>query len=366
MKTLEKVRKRVHGDRYEAVELETRVSQAQPSGSDFEVCFYGPSPQFFSRGGKVTAFEYLPDFCDQLRMRGIRTSFASTTSALESFVSSDTKRVLVSIYQEEGGHIPTDPDVLSLIDQADLNFNHPRSAMTIVNKLETNKTLAKAGCNVPKQAVELEKDAPVFSNELDSTAASSFVTTADQANDESRFNAQFLDTRMPYKGREYYTTMRLMCINDQITHTMMRARDAAEGNASVHSANTPQDVDLINQLWQTTLEKYETQFRQIARQVFEAFGDGFYAHDTLIDHATQTAYICETGYKFNDRAYQRHVDAFKHRLPGMKGHLSPGMSAQSAAPIFLDCVQESLARRSISGGPIGYRCWDSQSASAPN
>lgn len=345
MEMIEKIEKKLYGDKFEAVTLERCLRSAQPKEAALAVCFYGEAPNFFKKGGKVSAFEYLPVFCDQLREAGTQTVFASTKKGIAKFLAqaarTNTKTVIVCIYREVD-FAPTDPALFELIDQADLVFNHPLSGIVVANKLRSHAALTKAGCALPQLAEDLPADAEVFSNEIESSGAEAFTTRNRDDLSKDRFNAQFIDTRMEYGGAHYHTTMRLMCINDTITHTFMRARDAAEGSANVHAINTPQDPGLINALWTETLAKYSGQFQDIAAKVYETYGSGFYSHDTLIDHKTQKAYICETGYKFNDMSYERRVSEFRGDVTGLKGFADPAQNATTTAPIFLGIVRREL------------------------
>lgn len=325
----------------EARLLERMVQSVQPLNARIGVCFYAPPPGKFRGGGKVSADEFLPVFCRFLREQGVRTYFASSNRLLADAVRQPERTVVVCIYREVG-YVPKGESLMSILENADLVFNHPKSGLIIANKPLANAALSAAGCSVPLSAEALDHGSTIFSNEISASGAATQTIQKSDSLDETRHNTQYIDTRQTFEGQEYHTTMRLMCINDKITHLIMRARNVTEGDASVHAKDTPKNAELINFLWRKALEDAGDQFQKIANTVYSTFGPGFYSHDTLLDKETHQVYICETGYKFDDNAYQRRVNEIAFRISGLKLFETGENTAISSAPIFLKQIHSLL------------------------
>lgn len=325
----------------EARVLESMVSFPQPSERQLAVCFFAPEQDGFERGGKVTAPEFLPLFCDHLRQRRIRTHFATSHRALKKALVDAKRSVVVCIYNELS-NTPSDLGLMSILDNADMVFNHPRSGSIIGNKIRTNKALSDFGCLTPRFAETLDADALVFSNVIEGSGAYAFTSANVKELDGERYNTEFIDTIRLHEGIEYFTTIRLMCINDRITHQFIRARPVSEGNPSVHAKDTPKNADLINALHRDVSNVAQGQFQRIAKQVYGAFGPGFYCHDVLVDTQTNRAIVCETGYKFNDMAYQQQLHEIGHEVEGLTGYENAANAAVSSSPLFADELSQAF------------------------
>ncbi len=145
-----------------------------------------------------------------------------------------------------------------------------------------------------------------------------------------------------------------MCIGEVITHAFVRARPVTSGSPSVHTKDTPVDLDMLSALYSQLVGPNEQSLQELANRIANAAGPGFYAHDVLIDAQTKKAYLAETGYKFDDRSYCKRMSNIVSALPSMKGFSNPAEVAKNTAPVFIDLLEtDRNANRSAapSSGP---------------
>lgn len=193
---------------------------------------------------------------------------------------------------------------------------------------------ARRGCGLMKTA-----QGEVFSNHNNSSGAEVFVVEKDRALDADRYNASFIDTRVNYAGEDYYTTVRLMCIGEVITHAFVRARPVSEGNPRVHGKDTPVKRDLLRGLHHILIERNQKGLERLAKDVVSAIGPGFYAHDVLIDARTHQIFLAETGFKLDNLVFYKHMAEIIEDLPSMKGFSNPAEVAKNTAPVFIDLLE---------------------------
>lgn len=171
------------------------------------------------------------------------------------------------------------------------------------------------------------------------------MTLADAATsvESDKILTQFIDTRVAYKGRTYFATIRLLCIDDVILHAMPRARDAADGNPSVHSRDTPRDPDLVAYLHEALVVPNTDEFQQTAKAAYQALGHGFFSHDLLIEAETGRVFLCETGFKFDDLVYVRHLAPIRDLIPSQANLFPIESYAALSAQVFLERCNALLA-----------------------
>ena len=236
---------------------------------------------------------------------------------------------------------------MAILEEADIVYNHPKSGAIISNKRSANEALSKVGCLVPRSADVLNSEDTVFSNAMEESGAFAFTAKKQSGLDSSRHNTEFVDTRVLHAGVEYFTTVRLMCINNIITHQFTRARPSSEGNPSVHAKDTPRDADLVNALHHEVCKTAGAQFQKIANQIFDAFGPGFYSHDVLVDRSDGRVFVCETGYKFDDMAYQGHMREIARQIDGLEGFEDAEATALASADVLANEIWAQVGKAQI-------------------
>jgi hypothetical protein len=336
--SLKKIYAALKRNSYEAISLERLLDVNQPANTDIGVCIFAPTSDGFNGNGKADSWIFFPAFCNELRRKRIQTHFAGTLDALARSQQKTKRCVLVCVYNEETFNLSQGAEILKAVDQGNLVFNHPASGVLIGNKSKTWTALANNGCSVPRVADELESGAMVFSNDSSSSGAATYTIRKELGLDESRYNTEFIDTRIPYGGQEFFVSIRLMCINEKIIHHLIRVRKVLDGDPSVHTKDTPQDPDLLNSIRDSVLDVARDEFQSIAQCVYRTFGPGFYCHDTLVNMRKRRAYICETGYKFSDFTYWAKMKDQINLLDGISGCVNTSECAVHAAQVFADLV----------------------------
>ncbi len=324
--------------------LLTTISQPQrPQGT---VIFAAFSNCGFSGCGKVNSTKYLPKFCELLRGHGFRTEFVSTAKGLENEVSEANYSIVILIYNEVA-HVPNCPQLLETLERSDVVFNHPKVGALIGNKSAANKFFSDCGVLMPKIQIGAAATERVFSNRNSDSGAEVWLVPKGDALDGMRYNTKFIDTRISVNNREYYTTVRLMCIGGIVTHSFVRARSVDEGNPSVHAKDTPVEGRLMNALYEMIIEPNRRAFLDLARQIADALGPGFYSHDVLIEKTTQRVFLAESGFKFDDATYYGRLAPIVPEIPSMKGFSSSKEAAESSIQAFLTVIDQKQSNRGV-------------------
>lgn len=317
------------------ISWELRPAPRAPKGT---VVFAGLTEQKLHVCGKMRPARFLPAICNALRFEGYDTFFACSEAELASLQGSPKPFVVVMLYAEDNVILDC-PSLLELLKGADVVFNHPLVGSVIRSKRRTNELLSAVG--VPMPELKAVADKPVFSNADASSNAKIKVIEVGAQLDHERYNTELIDTRQRLNGKEYYTSVRLMCVGPHITHAFIRARDVGEGNPSVHSKNTPRDAALIQSLARRLIEPNEARFVELAQRAYGALGPGFYAHDILIEAESDRVLVCETGFKFNDGTYDW-VESVKPQVSDWRPLHTAEQAAIAAVKPFLDIVSAKV------------------------
>lgn len=328
---------------FETLRLEHLTTVQQPQDPKATIIFSGLSRNKFRRGGKVTALEFLPTFCNILRQNGYQTKYTSSIRGLSREIQSAGCSVVVMIYREVG-FVPDQPGLNELLDKADIVLHHPEIGNIIGHKTTANIFLSQRGVPMPQLQTGDTATEAVFSNHNNSSGAEVFLIPKNSPLDKQRYNSRLVDTRVNYAGKDYYTTVRLMCIGKEITHAFVRARPVSDGNPSVHTKDTPIDLDLLLNLQTLLVEANKANLKILAETIATAIGPGFYSHDVLIDCQTKELYLAETGFKFDNANYLNRISNIAKYFPAMKGFSNPAEIAASSAPIFIEVLEAERSK----------------------
>lgn len=298
-----------------------------PAAQTGQVIFCGFSSGGFNGQGKVDARSFFPAFCKTLHQAGMATHFAHTPNEMLRHLKPET--CLVHIYREIA------PENISLYEQAMRQvakadgahrgavFNDPTLGAMIARKDLTNSHLSKAGIAVPRMVTSDDTDAPVFANDIASTGAEVAI-----GYDPDRYNTEFIDTRVPYKGKDYYTTVRLLCVGGALIHCNVGARDASE-SASVHGRDAPMDPEMLEYLQGVLVHSRIDALKDLAKKLGDVLGLGFFGHDLVICNKTGIPHVCEVGFKFDANAYRTHLAPLADQLPSHSTLFDGGYEARA-------------------------------------
>ena len=322
--------------------LISRQLQPPPLSPRGTVVFAGLTQQKLHVCGKMSPARFLPAICNVLRSEGYHTFFACSEAELASFQNCSRPLVVVMLYGEDDTNgVPESESLWELLKVADVVFNHPRVGSIIRSKRRTHQFLTAAGVQMP--GLKELADTAIFSNADASSGASIKLLEAGAQLDCERYNTEFIDTRRLVNGKEYYATVRLMCVGSYVTHAFVRARDVSEGDPSVHLKDTPHDAELINTLERQLIEPNKVQFSELAQRTYDALGPGFYAHDILVEAGSNRVLMCETGFKFNDASFAEWVEAVRSQRPTWNPLHTAEQAAIAAVKPFLDTVSSNTS-----------------------
>ena len=137
--------------------------------------------------------------------------------------------------------------------------------------------------------------------------------------------------------------MRIMCVAFRLMQIFVRARHETECNPSVHNADTPQDRELLDYLYDVLASPRVSECSMLAEKMESALGPGFYAHDVLVDNESGKLFLCETGYKFFDTSYWKRVGGFACDQEFQYNIVDQETYAKQSAAVFIDyCIQRNF------------------------
>jgi hypothetical protein len=326
-------------EKRDRVRLRQAIAAVQPNKPRATVVITAMSPGGVNGPGKVEAAIFIPPFALRLARAGVATALAAGPAELRAAMTPGPA-ILVHVYREVAYRIDT-PEVLEAEGRAAGVFNAARSGPIVADKVLTNEFLTGRGVRMPS----LSPEGRVFSNlRQDSAGAVVIVDRLDRA-EAGRYNTSFVDTRITLAGQTYYTSVRLLCVGARILHGYVRARDVAEGSASVHALDTPLDPRLVEMLQECQVEQRMPELVDLAAGIAAALGPGFYAHDVLMPNDGGPPQLCETGFKFNDRSYPGRLLPVAAELPSHRIMFTMPEWAETSAGLFLDeCARLAYLR----------------------
>ena len=225
--------------------------------------------------GKLQPNLFLPPFCRTLGQCGIATScitdFRSLGQELE--ISEGVPTVLISLIHETYDDLDEYDIPEDLLKQANAIFNSHRTAGIIRDKRKANETLSRQGIMMP--SLRIDEGKKIFSNARVGTGENAFVLEKLQEIDDGRYNAELIDTRVPFENSVYFTCVRLVCIGTRTLQIYVRARDVEENNPSVHSKDTPKNPELLEHLYRNLVAPRLEQLHALGNRIGSVLGHGF-------------------------------------------------------------------------------------------
>ena len=231
------------------------------------------------------------------------TDFRSLGQELE--ISEGVPTVLISLIHETYDDLDEYDIPEDLLKQANAIFNSHRTAGIIRDKRKANETLSRQGIMMP--SLRIDEGKKIFSNARVGTGENAFVLEKLQDVDDGRYNAELIDTRIPFENSVYFTCVRLVCIGTRTLQIYVRARDVEENNPSVHSKDTPKNPELLEHLYGNLVAPRLEELHALGNRIGRALGPGFYAHDVLVDNNSGHLFMCEAGFKFYDHTYSNRM-----------------------------------------------------------
>ena len=231
------------------------------------------------------------------------TDFRSLGQELE--ISEGVPTVLISLIHETYDDLDEYDIPEDLLKQANAIFNSHRTAGIIRDKRKANETLSRQGIMMP--SLKIDEGKKIFSNARVGTGENAFVLEKLQDVDDGRYNAELIDTRIPFENSVYFTCVRLVCIGTRTLQIYVRARDVEENNPSVHSKDTPKNPELLEHLYGNLVAPRLEELHALGNRIGRALGPGFYGHDVLVDNNSGHLFMCEAGFKFYDHTYSNRM-----------------------------------------------------------
>lgn len=193
---------------------------------------------------------------------------------------------------------------------------HPVGVGRIISdKKETNKYLSKFNVLFPKIINNKENNILIFQNKrLGSNNKTNILDGRLGVLNSDDYNTKFINTTYEFKNKEYYSSIRLLCVGKKISSIFLRFRDVFDNNPNVHSKNTPLMPELINSYYNKIIFPNIEKLNHISKKINIAFGLGFYTHDLGYSPIDDEFYVFETGFKVHDDAWTYKTKPIKDEI----------------------------------------------------
>jgi hypothetical protein len=314
---------------------------------------FGTSP---NGGGKIHTRYFLLEFAEALARNGVGfRTFPDAESYIESGWAGPNT-IVILLYDEDifartlwiRQAVQHYEDRFVAEGLAGLIVHKREQAEILCSKLSTNRFFAGHSIPVPEviTAEGAGTASKIFSNTVLGTKCASYILSEHDRLDEGRYNTRFIDTTFDYRGERYYVSLRTMCVGGELISILVRARNAGDGDASVHTGDTPVDSELLNAIYRDVARPRLHTISEICVTIGKALGPGFYAHDLLPESSSDRVLVSESGFKFDDKTYRARVEPLRGRLLFEAGLF--GDERAKAAVALLNEVRDAPSSRPTS------------------
>lgn len=273
--------------------------------------------------GKLTSGHFQRIFFDVLSRHSITCHEFSLFEDLDNDRDLDREAptVAILVYNEMSVLLDrTRPAMLLFEERVRSAFKGPllvlhdmASAEIVGSKILTSLAFANKGIPVPKVIDGDNRAGRIFSNTMIGSGDKIIVSDDLHSLEEGRFNTEFIDTVHSVFGRNYYVSLRAMCVGKYCVNIYVRARPEDDGDASVHTGDTPTDPRVLNALYAMIVLPNQAKIAEICLKIGGVLGLGFYSHDILPTRAGEL-FVCETGFKFDDRAMRTRLSDYRDKV----------------------------------------------------
>ena len=279
--------------------------------------------------------QFFKPFCQELRRLGFATHFCISMKQVQRCIDRLPGCILINLFGEDHFNIST-PQMHRIEEKAALVFNNSETGAILADKQWSCDHFEQNGIPMPPAP---ESGEAIFSNSRYGTRQSVEVVSNISLADQQRYNRALIDTVQTFEGRSYYTSVRLMCIADQIAQTLVRARPIEQNDPSVTGTDTPLDPALICYLHDELIVKNLTRHRAIASQLNQATGPCFVAHDLLVETGSNNIYVNESGFKFHVPVFRDHLSGISNDLAFMQDFFDIETYSRKAAKVFVSYLE---------------------------
>ncbi|MZQ91167.1 hypothetical protein GVY41_19020 [Frigidibacter albus] len=286
---------------------------AAPANRPRRIVITGFTRFGFWAKAKVYQWDYFPGFTQRMAEKGVDCFFVWDEDGLDRHAV-DKNAAIIHLFNEELP-FPYTQRVAAAERRAGFVFCTRRAGSIISNKRTANKYLSANGIQMPRMIDEASPEAIVFSNSEIGSGKATRVLAPGDAVDPTRYNTEYIDTRIEFQGSKYFTMFRIQAVGTQVLHAYVRARHTRERSPSVHSKDTPADHQLIEYLHERLIRSREAGIASFASAMGILLGPGSYAHDMIVCNKTDRMYMVESGFKFNDSPYAEYLRSVADRTP---------------------------------------------------
>lgn len=291
--------------------------------------------------GKLTAEVFIPIFRRTCAQHGFQVMAFPDPREFLSKEDLPINPIVILVYSEVrllgSGLDPTFRNVLERVEKLGALVVHPPDVgFAIADKLATHDLIIPTGVRMPELISEEVSSLPVFSNAMAGSDRTVYLQRYGKL-DRSRYNTRYIDAVYEHAGSTYHVCLRAMAVGPICVAIYLRARAVSERDPSVHNKNTPVDPALLNHLYSEIVLPGQSEIHAICERIGSRLGPGFYSHDIVPERATGLLYVCETGFKFDDRSWRDRMTPVRGALACDDG--TPSVSLVKSSHAFLHLVK---------------------------
>jgi len=233
--------------------------------------------------------------------------------------------------------INEDKELPILSDDNTIVCNKISTAHLLSNKVNTLKRYTENGIVTPQEC-NWSKCRKCLS--FSPTGSNEEVKILDRYSylDAKNHNVDLIDTRHEWNGKTYHTSLRLLSVCGEVIDIWLRLRTGKEFPI-VHSKNTPLDSKVLNFLHQEIIECNKDKLENISKSLSNILGLGFFAHDLLVD-TNNKFYVCESGFKFDDETYRKHLSPIMRDLQFGENVFNPKQLAKKSSDSLIKYLEK--------------------------
>lgn len=234
-------------------------------------------------------------------------------------------------------NIIAEDKVFPVLKSKNKELNSFSTAIILANKKKTNRLFLNKSIPLPNICNWSNCNECLSFSEVGSQEDVYLLKKGDFL-DKNRYNVDLIDTSHEFKGSFYHTSIRILAVCGEIIDCWLRFRPANEPPI-VHSKNTPLNSELLNYYYPRLIEDNYNRLKKLTAKLYDALGPGFYAHDVLVDQNNKF-FICESGFKFDDQTYRKHLQCIDKSLIFGKYICNQKNLAGKSASLFLNALTE--------------------------
>lgn len=223
-------------------------------------------------------------------------------------------KIIINIYHEDTLNYNDFTIMEKKLYKNDILIHPTKLGIIVGSKKNTNIFLSEKNILCPKIIDKTDKNLVVFENENNTSGANVRLLYENDVLNHKKYNTEFIDTLYKHNNELYYSSIRTLCVGNEIVAVFLRFRNVKENNPSVHCKDTPLISSLINSYYEEVIIPNIGNLTKICENIGNVLGLGFYAHDFAYSFKDNDFFLLETGFKLHDSTHSNKVKSISKKL----------------------------------------------------